>query len=115
MSTDEQRNGPGLWILFPEIVGVSVIALLLPLPLVHLLLVGHVFLGAGGAIGLVGCGAFLRSVHTAAAVWLCVLAHGRDCRVVSRHLQAVPVIRLPLTLSPSLSKNGPNAKLTQIR
>jgi polyferredoxin len=43
---DERRNSP--LILFPEIIGVSVIALLLPLPLVHLLLSGHALAGIAG-------------------------------------------------------------------
>ena len=50
MSANEQPNGPGPWILFPEIAGISVIGLLLPLPLVHLLLAGHAFLGASGLL-----------------------------------------------------------------
>jgi glucan phosphoethanolaminetransferase (alkaline phosphatase superfamily) len=35
-------------ILFPEIIGVSVIAVLLPFPLVHLLLSGRALAGFGG-------------------------------------------------------------------
>lgn len=50
MSTDRQRDGPGPWILFPEIIGVSVIGLLLPLPLIHLLFAGHAFLGTAGLL-----------------------------------------------------------------
>jgi hypothetical protein len=50
MSAKEQPDGPGPWILFPEIIGVSIIGLLLPLPLVHLLLEGHALLGASGLL-----------------------------------------------------------------
>jgi hypothetical protein len=50
MSANEQPDGPGPWILFPEIIGISIIGLLLPLPLVHLLLAGHPFLGASGLL-----------------------------------------------------------------
>ena len=50
MSANEQPDGPGPWILFPEIIGISIIGLLLPLPLVHLLLAGHAFLGASGLL-----------------------------------------------------------------
>ena len=42
----DKRESP--LILFPEIIGVSVIALLLPLPFVHLLLSGHAFAGIAG-------------------------------------------------------------------
>jgi hypothetical protein len=48
MSINEQRDGPRPWIVFPEIIGISIIGLLLPLPLVHLLLAGHAFVGASG-------------------------------------------------------------------
>lgn len=48
MSDNDQTDGPGPWILFPEIIGISIIALLLPLPLIHLLLSGHAVLGASG-------------------------------------------------------------------
>ena len=50
MSANEQPDGPGPWILCPEIIGISIIGLLLPLPLVHLLLAGHAFLGASGLL-----------------------------------------------------------------
>jgi len=50
VSANEQPDGPGPWILFPEIIGISIIGLLLPLPLVHLLLAGHAFLGASGLL-----------------------------------------------------------------
>jgi hypothetical protein len=43
---NDRPNGP--WILFPEIIGVTVVALLLPLPLVHLLLSGHALAGIAG-------------------------------------------------------------------
>jgi polyferredoxin len=45
---DDRRDSP--WILFPEIIGVSVIAVLLPLPLVHLLLSGHALAGIAGLV-----------------------------------------------------------------
>jgi hypothetical protein len=48
MNTEKQGGGPGPWILFPEIIGISVLALLLPLPLVHLLLSGHALAGIAG-------------------------------------------------------------------
>ena len=47
MNTEDQGE-PGLWILFPEIIFISVLALLLPLPLVHLLLSGQVLAGIAG-------------------------------------------------------------------
>ncbi len=50
MSANAQPGGPGPWILFPEIVGISIIGLLVPLPLVHLLLAGHALLGASGLL-----------------------------------------------------------------
>jgi hypothetical protein len=50
MNTDEQHGGPGPWILFPEIIVISIIGLLLPLPLVHLLLAGHALLGTAGLL-----------------------------------------------------------------
>jgi hypothetical protein len=50
MSANEQRDGPGPWILFPDIIGTSIIGVLLPLPLVHLLLAGHALLGALGLL-----------------------------------------------------------------
>jgi len=50
MSANDQRDCPSPWILFPEICGVSIIGLLLPLPLVHLLLAGHAGLGATGLL-----------------------------------------------------------------
>jgi polyferredoxin len=48
MSTEDQGGKPGPWILFPEIIGVSVVALLLPLPLVHMVLSGKALAGAVG-------------------------------------------------------------------
>ena len=48
MSDQKQNDGPGPWILFPEVIGISVLALLLPLPLVHMLLAGQVFAGIVG-------------------------------------------------------------------
>jgi hypothetical protein len=48
MSSEEHDEQPGPWILFPEIIGTTVLALLLPLPLVHLLWSGHVLTGIGG-------------------------------------------------------------------
>lgn len=50
MSADGQRGGPGPWILSPEIIGISIIALLLPLPLVHLLMAGHAVYGIAGLL-----------------------------------------------------------------
>jgi hypothetical protein len=50
MSDDGHRGGLGPWILFPEIIGISIIALLLPLPLVHLLMAGHAFYGTAGLL-----------------------------------------------------------------
>ncbi len=48
MSTEEQDDKQNPWILFPEIIFVSLLTLLLPLPLVHLLLSGQVFAGIVG-------------------------------------------------------------------
>jgi hypothetical protein len=48
MSTEDQSGKPGPWILFPEIIGISVIALLLPLPLIHILLSRQAFAGIVG-------------------------------------------------------------------
>jgi hypothetical protein len=48
MNTDEQGGGRGPWTLFPEIIGISIIALLLPLPLVHMLMSGQALAGTGG-------------------------------------------------------------------
>jgi hypothetical protein len=45
---EDRRESP--LILFPEIIGISVLALLLPLPLVHLLLSGHALAGIGGFV-----------------------------------------------------------------
>ena len=45
---DERRESP--MILFPEIIGVSIIALLLPLPLIHLLLSGHALASIAGFV-----------------------------------------------------------------
>ena len=42
-SHETKDQGPP--ILFPEIIGISVLAILLPLPLAHLLLSGHVLAG----------------------------------------------------------------------
>jgi hypothetical protein len=50
VSANEKPDGPGPWILFPEIIGISIIGILLPLPLVHLLLAGHAFLAASGLL-----------------------------------------------------------------
>lgn len=50
MSAKKQPDGPGPWILFPEIIGIAIIGLLLPLPLFHLLFAGHAFLGASGLL-----------------------------------------------------------------
>jgi hypothetical protein len=36
--------------LFPEVIGISILALLLPLPLVHMLLSGQVFMGIVGFV-----------------------------------------------------------------
>ena len=48
MSDQKQKDGPGPLILFPEVIGVSILALLLPLPLVHMLISGQVLLGILG-------------------------------------------------------------------
>ena len=48
MSTQKQVGEPGLWILFPEIIGISVLAVLLPLPLIHMLLSGQALAGIAG-------------------------------------------------------------------
>ncbi len=48
MNTEDQGGGPGPWILFPEIIGISVIALLLPFPLVHMVLSGQALAGTTG-------------------------------------------------------------------
>ena len=45
---DERRESP--LILFPEIIGVSIIAVLLPLPLVHLVLSGYAPAGIAGLV-----------------------------------------------------------------
>ncbi len=41
MNTEDQGGKLGPWILFPEIIGICVLAVLLPLPLVHMLLSGQ--------------------------------------------------------------------------
>ncbi len=48
MSAETRGGGSGPWILFPEIIGTSVVAVLLPLPLVHLLVSGQAFAGIAG-------------------------------------------------------------------
>jgi len=48
MNNEEHGGGPGPWILFPEIIGISVLALLLPLPLVHMLLSGQMLASIAG-------------------------------------------------------------------
>src|SRR6266568_496468 len=48
MKNEQQGGGPGPWILFPEIIGISVLTLLLPLPLLHMMLSGQVFAGIVG-------------------------------------------------------------------
>ena len=48
MKTEKHEGGPGPWILFPEIIGISVLALLLPLPLIHMLLSGQALGGIAG-------------------------------------------------------------------
>ena len=48
MKNEQQGGGPGPWILFPEIIGISVLTFLLPLPLVYMLLSGHAFAGVAG-------------------------------------------------------------------
>ena len=48
MNPEKKDDRPGPWVLFPEIIGASVIALLLPLPLVHMLLAGQVLEGIVG-------------------------------------------------------------------
>jgi hypothetical protein len=68
MSPEDQGGKPGPWILFPEIIGISVIALLSPLPLVHMMLSGQAFAGTVGPRLLVGCSVPCCALHTAAAV-----------------------------------------------
>ena len=48
MSTEKQTGGPGPWIIFPEIIGVFLLALLLPLPLIHLVVSGYALKGIAG-------------------------------------------------------------------
>jgi hypothetical protein len=48
MSTEKQKDGLGSWILFPEIIGISILTILLPLPLVHMLFSGQVLAGIVG-------------------------------------------------------------------
>lgn len=50
MSDQKQNENPSSWILFPEIIGISLLTLLLPLPLVHMLLSGQVFAGILGFV-----------------------------------------------------------------
>lgn len=50
MSTEKQNVKPRLWILFPEIIGTSIVALFLSLPPVHMLLSGQVFAGIVGLV-----------------------------------------------------------------
>jgi polyferredoxin len=64
MSTEDQGGKPGPWILFPEIIGISMIALLLPLPLVHMLLSGQAFAGiVGFAVWLVAVSLAVRFIR----------------------------------------------------
>jgi hypothetical protein len=61
MSRRRQDDEPGPWILFPEIIPISVVAVLLPLPFAHMLLSGQALAGIVGlAFWLV---AVLLSVH----------------------------------------------------
>jgi len=48
MNTEKQVLGEVRGLFFPEIIGVSILALLLPLPLLHLLLSGHVLASIAG-------------------------------------------------------------------
>jgi hypothetical protein len=48
MSDQKQKDGPGPLILFPEVIGISILALLLPLPLAHMLISGQVLMGILG-------------------------------------------------------------------
>jgi hypothetical protein len=50
MSEQKQNERAGLWMLFPEIIGISILTLCLPLPLVHMLLSGQVLAGVLGFI-----------------------------------------------------------------
>ncbi len=51
MGTEDRSGKLSPWILFPEIIGVSIIALLLPLPLSHMLASGQTLAGAIGFVG----------------------------------------------------------------
>jgi hypothetical protein len=48
MNTEEQGGGHGPLILFPEIIGISILTLLLPFPLAHMLLSGRALLSIAG-------------------------------------------------------------------
>lgn len=48
MKTEKQGGEPGPWILFPEIIGTSVVAVMLPLPLLQMLLSGQALVGIAG-------------------------------------------------------------------
>ncbi len=50
MNAEKRGDGPGPWILFPEVIGTSVVALLLPLPLIHLIASGQVVAGGVGFV-----------------------------------------------------------------
>ena len=50
MSDKKQSDELGPLILFPEVTGISILALLLPVPLVHMLLSGQVFMGIIGFV-----------------------------------------------------------------
>ena len=48
MKTESQPDKVGAWILFPDIIRIAILAVLLPLPLVHLLLSGQALEGSVG-------------------------------------------------------------------
>jgi hypothetical protein len=50
MSQEETKEKAGAWILFPEIGGIALLAVLLPLPLIHFVWSGHVLAGSAGLL-----------------------------------------------------------------
>ena len=50
MSRDKKNNELEKWMLFPEVIGVLISGVLLPLPLLHLAVSGHALLGITGLL-----------------------------------------------------------------